>query len=528
MANWRVFALTAGVVIVGCWGSTERDPVAGEGGASAASGGIGAEGGGGIAGGVGNTGGFGATGSFGGNGGFASTGGTGNTGGFTSSGGFGSSKGFGATGGTLQTGGAGAVGGVGGAGATGGTLCYAGPAPLPAACGKALCGNGSIDTCGAGPSEECDGAQLGATCTSVGYSGGSLACLSNCWHDTANCSRCVAPTGHVAACSTLLPGARPSALALAATVQQIGVAWISNELGPKHAWFARFNADLTLIAKTGPLPAPCPDSVFVAARPGGWSVVSSGNGQVDVHAIDANGQQIKSTVLSSQGEVLAFAERSDGGSLLVWLDGDLPRISVVSADGLSITPPVKTAYFGMSPTAAFVGDGFLIAGHVDGNGVAVTRVEVDGSTKGTLTHPVPGPTGSPALTGDGSGARMVYRNFGVSPSRLELARLDKLGNAIGTPAVLGTMPGYYEVGLPVAAGNDTIVLLARYSGQAAAHLDVARVGPTGVEIWGPQAVAADPQKLMGYRLAARGPELVAAFRGSYEWPTMIGAARITP
>ncbi len=47
-----------------------------------------------------------------------------------------------------------------------------------------LCGNNQLDT-----GEDCDGGQLGtATCTSLGYDTGSLACQSNCTYDTSGCS----------------------------------------------------------------------------------------------------------------------------------------------------------------------------------------------------------------------------------------------------------------------------------------------------------------------------------------------------
>jgi hypothetical protein len=46
-----------------------------------------------------------------------------------------------------------------------------------------LCGNGMIDA-----GEECDGSNITATCQSLGYAGGSLACHDNCTHNTTSCT----------------------------------------------------------------------------------------------------------------------------------------------------------------------------------------------------------------------------------------------------------------------------------------------------------------------------------------------------
>jgi hypothetical protein len=50
--------------------------------------------------------------------------------------------------------------------------------------GTPLCGNGAID-----PEEQCDGSNLnGETCTTLGYSGGTLACNGSCQFNTASCT----------------------------------------------------------------------------------------------------------------------------------------------------------------------------------------------------------------------------------------------------------------------------------------------------------------------------------------------------
>ncbi len=53
----------------------------------------------------------------------------------------------------------------------------------PTFCGLGVCGNGLLES-----PEECDGSDLGgATCVSLGYTGGTLACSPDCTLDTSRC-----------------------------------------------------------------------------------------------------------------------------------------------------------------------------------------------------------------------------------------------------------------------------------------------------------------------------------------------------
>ncbi len=99
--------------------------------------------------------------------------------GTTSDGGGGASTTSGGGGaGATSTGGA-TTGGTGGA--TGGTS--AGGTTGTGGTVNPLCGNGALD-----PGEDCDGADLaGATCASIGFPGGDLACGVACFYDTAGC-----------------------------------------------------------------------------------------------------------------------------------------------------------------------------------------------------------------------------------------------------------------------------------------------------------------------------------------------------
>jgi hypothetical protein len=56
--------------------------------------------------------------------------------------------------------------------------------------GGAVCGNGTRET-----GESCDGADLGgATCTSLGFTGGTLRCLGSCAWDTSSCTQNAPPS----------------------------------------------------------------------------------------------------------------------------------------------------------------------------------------------------------------------------------------------------------------------------------------------------------------------------------------------
>lgn len=80
-------------------------------------------------------------------------------------------------------------------GFTSGTLgCTAGCSFDTGACVQSTCGNGTVDG-----GEQCDGANLnGASCISLGYAGGTLSCTGGCGFDTASCDpRTLPSTGQV-------------------------------------------------------------------------------------------------------------------------------------------------------------------------------------------------------------------------------------------------------------------------------------------------------------------------------------------
>lgn len=162
------------------------------------------------------TGGIVATGGTTGAGGVAGTTGTGGTGtggvagttgtGGTGTGGVAGTTGTGGTGtgGVAGTTGTGGVAGTTGTGGVAGTTGTGGTGTGGTGGGSGNCGNGVVN-----PGEYCDGSDLqGATCASLGFTGGSLSCSSSCQFNASACTgagltlnvtasrtSCVAPCG---------------------------------------------------------------------------------------------------------------------------------------------------------------------------------------------------------------------------------------------------------------------------------------------------------------------------------------------
>lgn len=555
--NTRAALVTSSwiALLVGCSGSTSKDG-SGTGGAA----------GGGASGGVGASGGNGA---FGGSDGGGAQGGTGAFGGAAGSGAVGGIAGSGAFGGVAGSGGLGGTAGVAGSGGFQG-VCSPFSPPQPA-CGS-VCGNAKQDSCsncpdgggfggiggmGGGPpgggtggvwcssaAEECDGSDFaGKTCQSLGYLGGTLGCTSWCARDTSACQRCYPASGHLLGCDQSVASAKhPSAFALAATEQEIAIAWVSRDVAQPETWFARFKPDLTLISKSGPFEPSCATSLALAARPGGWVLASGGTAGVKVTSLDSTGKQTASFHATNTGHAPTLAGRPGAGPLLVWNEAKKLASAVVAADGSTATiasyipMPQENDY--AAPAAVFVDNGWLVSTRT-GSQVVVARVEANGSSNGVLQKPAPNNTENPALDFANGTARLVYDSFGGTPS-VELVMLDDTGKAKSSKVVLGTTPTYFNDAFPVAVGDDTVVLLGSYTGGAyqAAYLDVRRVSALGQTVWNAEKVAADPSWLTQYRAVARGSEIVVGFVAGTTWASGpaggaafssgIGLARVKP
>ncbi len=235
------------------------------------------------------------------------------------------------------------------------------PAFPPAATCAETCGNGVRDSCpycaaeiltsggaggpggSAGPAcpegttaetltETCDGSDLGSsTCTSLGFTGGTIACTSLCSYDTNGCDSCL-PDAHSLACRhTELVANSPSSLALTASVDQIAVAWVAgpgllgNDPVAGSARLAVFAPDLSLISQTGCFGPANAHRVALARSRSGYvtAVDDDGDTGVTIQLFDATGAAVGAPRILAGASYPALIERIagdevSGGPLLVW------------------------------------------------------------------------------------------------------------------------------------------------------------------------------------------------------------------
>ena len=207
-------------------------------------------------------------------------------------------------------------------GSLGQVACPAPDHPPAPTCGAALCGNGVRDSCqvcgpaplsvgcadiGAtsspecGPSmcragavERCDGADLGAaTCATLGFGGGTLACSDRCTFQTNGCTTCLVDDRIVACRHTEVDAAAPLTLAMAATDHEVVIAWVTgpglngtydDDAGSVR--LARFDTRLSLIAQTGCFGPAHARGAAIARTRSGYILAIQGDGGVTVQALN--------------------------------------------------------------------------------------------------------------------------------------------------------------------------------------------------------------------------------------------------
>jgi hypothetical protein len=316
--------------------------------------------------------------------------------------------------------------------------CAPGPQEA-AACGALLCGNGMIDTCqptrtdasddfepDAGSSfavEACDGTALGgATCASLGFASGSLACTGFCDLDVSECEVCspAAPGGST--CSALSPQAQSVAVAVNAT--EIAYAWVEQDSSCHGVRFDRFGLDLTRISESSCLDSCDAKSVDVAATPDGWLLAIGSSHGVDLLPLDPSGAESATPRTLPNAANPIFAQRGAGGSvaggpLLMWgsaTGGFDSFAAVLRTDGTEEQSALHT-FSNVIPwaaTATFIGDSFLLA--YDANptdavpsSIVIRRLWLDGSL-GAVRQPFPCRTSAsnPVLTWTRSEGRLVF------------------------------------------------------------------------------------------------------------------------
>jgi hypothetical protein len=444
--------------------------------------------------------------------------------------------------------------------------------PAPAApvgtCGAALCGNGQIDSCpvcgpcgGPGPggfdsggtcctpvAESCDGTDLGgATCTSLGFSGGTLRCNVGCGFDVSGCTQCGTDSKILACANAGVDAAGATALALAASSTQIALAWITaagtSPAGGVHV--AVLSSTLSVLNQTACLGATDASRVAMAATPSGWIVAIEVPQGIAIYPLAADGSPAGSGSLLPGASVPILAAQPSGGPLLVWTSSGADN-GYASFLGTDASVGVTVAMFAgvVEPqygSAVFVGDGFLVGLRAN-NGATVAHVSPSGVVG--MGHSMGSETEYPQVAWTGEEARIVYADFSGNAASLQLVRLDATGAPLSTPVMVGSVPEYYDPAPNVTAAGDSVVLLPGYTGGTgiASHLDVTRVSPTGQPVYAPYVLDQAAQMvdaISPYYFAVRGPEVIAAWvtggsswitgpQGSGVYPGVIGIARLTP
>lgn len=191
------------------------------------------------------------------------------------------------------------------------------------ACG-ALCGNQTEDRC-EGPmssrrSESCDGAPgRGLSCTSLGFTGGTLGCTSSCRLDVTRCDRCVS-TFYTPGCGVFdTGGTAPQALALAAGPAGYGLLWAAF---PSQARAQQPSLHFSLLDPSlrtlravhcfGPADA---RALSLVSAPWGWLVTADGAARGGwLASLDATGTLLRERYLPSDGPSVEVHARLAGGS----------------------------------------------------------------------------------------------------------------------------------------------------------------------------------------------------------------------
>jgi hypothetical protein len=434
------------------------------------------------------------------------------------------------------------------AGALAVSTCPAVPAPV-GVCGASQCGNGQIDSCMSGTcneggctmsTESCDGDNLGgATCVSLGFSGGTLACNGGCEFDVSGCNHCGTGSMIDSCGNAALSAAGATSLAIASNATNVAIAWANGAPGSAGLNVAVLGSDLTVQSQSGCLGDSDVGMVAIAATANGWIVAAETGGGIEIQPLTPGGVPTGPGQFLANATVPILASNPSGGPLLAWASPDYNGwVSVLGADG-TVTSSAPVFYQIVEPeygSAVFVGDGFLVG--IRGSlGATVAHVGLDG-TIGT-PYSLGDETEYPKLSYTGTEARVVYSDFS-EVGAVEFQRLDTTGAPIGTPQQLGSIPEYYGQGPNTTVGSDSVVVMSGYSSETgvATHLDITRVTQSGSVVYSPYMLATVGKldDIWDYSMAPIGSDMVVAWLtagtpsgfDSDVFPATIGIARITP
>jgi hypothetical protein len=396
--------------------------------------------------------------------------------------------------------------------------------------GTAVCGNGQRDTCtycggpdggacGLADIETCDGAQLGGqTCTSQGFSGGTLGCTGGCQLDVAACVTC-ARGGRVLGCSALAaPAAAVRSVALASSGS--GVVVVYSDSRGLH--FGAVGDDLTLATNCGCFGAGGATNLALAPAPGGFILAAEEGGNVNLYPLSPTGAPRGPSRTVQDAAYPTLSARPDAGPLLAfWPTRDIVgQLQLLRADGSEETAPVTfaPAKGGYDVGAAFVGDGFLVAYQDFEGALQIVKVGVGGDILERAA--IAQASGNPQLLWTGSEARLSY-SHGVA-NGVSFARLDAEGTPIGAAAVLGTRWGPAPM---VSLGADTAILLPDDRLQTG-QLQVERLSADRTPVVEPVSLIRDPDALRSWTMARQGDDDVVVAWISAERPAgRLGLAR---
>jgi hypothetical protein len=428
-------------------------------------------------------------------------------------------------------------------------------APVPEVCESALCGNGMIDLCsrcapcGGGDGEDrpflpdsgrccmtategCDGAQLnGATCGFLGFAGGALRCGAWCGLDASGCDPCARGEREPRCVGQAVPAVAPAGLDLAVRDGVVGLAWLSGA-GPEGVMglhFTRFNNALEALGDSGCLALDPPSRVAVAPTPTGWLLAVQVPTGLQLASLSPEGALTGTPRRIPGGQRPQMTARPGGGPLLEWQEPRGVMAQLLRPDGAEETPAVVVfatdVEYG-NGGAAWVGDGFLLVERRLSAGVAVVPMDLSGRL-GTPVFPVGRSSEFPQVAWTGREGRLVYADFGGTP-HVRWTRIDRLGNALGPSVQLGRDREFFNPCPVLADGDDTLVLLAGYSGGhwLARGLSATRVGAVGESRTAPFALNRSPGTQSHYRFARLGAELVTAWvEPGYPGQVVLATAR---
>jgi len=447
------------------------------------------------------------------------------------------------------------------------------PLVLEPACGPAKCGNGQLDTCeectgggggggggGAadagspwdpdmGPicttfSETCDGANLGgATCASLGYAGGVLACGPDCRLDTSGCNGC-ATDSKIAKCThPQLAAQAQTGFEIATTPTRVAIAWIGggwtppdgSETSERSLNFSLFDAQLQPIGSALCIGGEHPTAVSVARMNDDWIIASDGEQGTTLYVVD--GSSLVPTKIRLVPDTVGptLVARPQGGPLLTFYEGSWsPLVATLLDQNGNETwrKQLIDRTYAAGTSGVFTGTAFLVADrrstyYSDLGGVRVVHLDLNGGVGATTT---PGSTSTehPNLSWHDGTARLVWVDF-ATDKKMFMAKLNGMGQRIGDPIELPYGDSYFNWVRTVPMNDDLLVLFAGYTGLVdhGSHLAFTTLGPAGATVAPLVTLTKTPNYARGHRLAPVGTQSVAAWVEDSD-PPRLGLALLEP